>query len=461
MVETFDVIVIGAGPGGYPAAIRAAQLGASVAIVEKEQLGGTCLNWGCIPTKALIGGAAILSQVKHAERHGFVTGAEIIADYAAMIAHKDQVVDKLKNGVRHLLNANGVRILEGEASFRDRQTLTFGDGRTVRAGKFIIATGSTSVVPGFIPQSDRVVESRAFLSRNALPGSMIVLGGGIIGCELACMAAVLGVEVTIVELQDDILPSLDADVRRVVRTHMEKDLGIRVITGQALENITDTGTAIHGEAGGEVIAADLLLCAIGRRPVTDSLNLAAVGVTTKEGFIETDQYACTSAANIYAIGDVTGRVQLAHYATSQGLTAAENACGPKRLPIETLVPNVIFTSPEVGSVGLSENEARAQKRDVKVGKFPFRQLGRAMAVGETAGFVKLIADAGSDQLLGAVVVGPHATELVSQAAVAIRAELTAHELGRTIHGHPTFGEAWMEAAHILHDQAIHVPPSRS
>lgn len=460
-VETFDIVVIGAGPGGYPAAIRAAQLGASVAIVEKERLGGTCLNWGCIPTKALIGGAEVLAQVKHAARHGLVKGADVVADYPAMIAHKDAVVDKLRSGVGYLLKANGVRVFEGAASFKDRHTVSVGNSTRLNAKTFIIATGSTSLVPGSLPKSDRVVESRAFLERRELPASMIVLGGGIIGCELACMAAVLGVEVTIVELQDNVLLSLDADVRGVVRNYMERELGIRVLTGSALENISDGPGEIRGEASGKAVSAEILLCATGRGPVTDGLNLAAAGVSiSAHGFVGTDPFACTNVAGIYAIGDVTGRIQLAHYATSQGITAAENACGLGRSRIETLVPNVVFTKPEVGAVGLGEDEAKAQDRDVRIAKFSFRQLGRAMAVEETTGFVKLISDAATDQLLGAAVVGAHATELISQATVAIRAELTALELGRTIHAHPTFGEAWMEAAHTIHGQAIHVPPSR-
>ena len=457
-MEIFDVVVIGAGPGGYPAAIRAAQLGASVAIVEKEQLGGTCLNWGCIPTKALIAAADTFARIQHAQAFGItVNGATV--DYAAMIGHKNKVVTQLKGGIKQLLAANGVKQFTGVASFKDRNTIAISDGTAIGAKKVIIATGSTSVMPGFLPKHERIVESRGFLDIDRLPKNIIILGGGIIGCELACMAAMLGVKVTIVELLEDILLILDADLRREVRGQMEKNLGIRVLSGKALEKITADAKGVRGSFGDEVIDADLLLCAVGRKPVTEGLALEKAGLTTNErGFIPADDFCCTKVATIYAIGDVTGKIQLAHFATSQGITAAENAMRQKPQRHETLVPNVIFTSPEIGTVGLSEDDAKKQNRAVTVGKYRFAGLGKALAAGETTGFVKWIADAATDQLLGAAAIGPHATELIAEATSAIRSELTAQELGRTIHAHPTFSEAWMEAAHALHGECIHAPP---
>jgi dihydrolipoamide dehydrogenase len=458
-METFDIVVIGAGPGGYPAAIRAAQLGAKVAIVEKEQLGGTCLNWGCIPTKALIAAAETFEKIKHAEALG-ISAKDVSVNYATMIGHKDKTVGTLRNGIKQLLAANGVKSFTGVASFVDRNTIEVGSER-IGAKKIIIATGSTSAMPGFLPEHERVVESRAFLDIKELPKSMIVMGGGFIGCELACMAAMLGVKVTIVELLEDILLLLDADVRREVRAHMEKNLGIRVLTGKALEKISADAKSVKGNFGDEALTADLLLCAVGRKPVTDGLKLENAGLKTSErGFIEADDYCRTKVANIFAIGDVTGKIQLAHYATSQGIAAAENAVGSKLHKHETIVPNVIFTSPEVGTAGLSEDDAKKQNRVVKTGKFRFSGLGKGIATAETIGFVKWIADANTDQLLGAAAVGAHATDLIAEAAVAIRNELTAHELGRTIHAHPTFGEIWMEAAHAVHGECIHAPPKR-
>jgi dihydrolipoamide dehydrogenase len=459
-METFDVVVIGAGPGGYPAAIRAAQLGASVALVEKEQLGGTCLNWGCIPTKTLIAGADLFARLRHAKTFGItVSGATL--DYAAMAGRKNQVVGQLQGGIKQLLKANGVKTFTGVASFKDRHTLDLGNGTSIGAKNIILATGSTSAMPGFLPQHARVVESRAFLDLSQLPASLLVLGGGFIGCELACMAALLGVKVTLVELLEDILLLLDPDVRREVRGHMEKHLGIRVLTGKPLENIRAEAQAVRGSFGDETLTAELLLCAVGRRPVTEGLRLENAGLQTGErGFIEADDCCRTRVANIFAVGDVTGKIQLAHYATAQGVAAAENAVRPKSRAHDTLVPNVIFTAPEVGTVGLSELDAKRQNRAVKCGLFRFAGLGKALAAGETEGFVKWIADAATGQLLGAAAVGPHATELIAEATAAIRAELTLRELGRTIHAHPTFGEAWMEAAHAAEGDCIHAPPRR-
>ena len=304
-METFDVVVIGAGPGGYPAAIRAAQLGASVAIVEKEQFGGTCLNWGCIPTKALIAAADTFARIKHAQAFG-ITVKDAAVDYGVMIAHKNKVVSQLVGGIKQLLTANGVKQFNGLASFKDRETIAispFGaaaagaEAQTIGARKVIIATGSTSVMPGFLPKHERVVESRGFLDLTKLPAGMIVLGGGFIGCELACMAAMLGVKVTIVELLEDILLLLDADVRREVRAHMEKQLGIRVLTGKALENVKADAKSVTGNFGDEVLTADLLLSAIGRKPVTDGLQAANAGVkVTERGFIEADACCRTNVA---------------------------------------------------------------------------------------------------------------------------------------------------------------------
>ena len=379
----------------------------------------------------------------------------------------------MRGGVNSLLIANGVKQFTGTASFVDRNTIEIdvddyqsNGGASVPASritakKIIIATGSTSAMPGFLPKHERVVESRAFLDINKLPASMIVMGGGFIGCELACMAAMLGVKVTIVELLEDILLLLDADVRREVRAHMEKNLGIRVLTGKALEKISADGKGVKGNFGDETLSADLLLCAVGRKPVTDGLKLENAGLkTTERGFIEADDYCRTKVANIFAIGDVTGKIQLAHYATAQGIAAAENAVQTKLHKHDTIVPNVIFTSPEVGTAGLSEDDAKKQNRAVKTGKFRFAGLGKGIATGENIGFVKWIADATTDQLLGAAAVGPHATELIAEAAAVIRSELTTRELGRTIHAHPTFSEAWMEAAHALHNECIHAPPKR-
>ena len=463
-MQEFDVVVIGAGPGGYPAAIRAAQLGSRTAIVEREHLGGTCLNFGCIPTKSLIAGADLLLQARGAAKLGVRIGS-VEADFGGMMAHKKAVVEQLRKGVRSLLTAQGVAIVQGAARFESPVQIVVenaeGEVRRIRAARTIIATGSTSAVPGFLPKHERVIESRAFLDLAALPKRLIVMGGGYIGCELACLAAAAGSEVTIVEMLEDVLMLLDADVRREVRGSMEKNLGIRIIAGHPLEDVRADARGVRATAGGEKLSADTLLVAVGRRPVTDGLDLERAGLKTDaRGFIPVDASNRTAAAHIFAIGDVNGGVQLAHAATSQAMIAAAAACGRRAPRNETLIPGVIFTMPEVAVVGLTEAEAAKQGRAVKTGRFPFAALGRALAAGHPAGFAKWIADAATDQLLGAQVVGAHATDLIAEATLAIRAELTAAELGRTVHAHPTFGEIWMEAAHAVHGECIHAAPRR-
>jgi dihydrolipoamide dehydrogenase len=465
-VAAFDIVVIGSGPGGYPAAIRAAQLGASVALVEKEEMGGTCLNWGCIPTKTLIASSELLARIKSAGTMGLRV-ENVSFDYAAMADRKDQVVAKLRNGIKQLLKANGVTVIQGSASFQSRNRIQVNvvnpgaEPVVLDAGKTIISTGTTSAMPAFLPRHERVVESRGFLNLRALPATTLILGGGIIGCEFACMLAQLGVQVTMVELLEDIIAGVDADVRRELRRHMEKTLGIGILTGVTLEEITADGRGVRGRAGQETLEADLLLVALGRKPGTSSLKLENAGLAPNErGFLDVDSYGRTRVATIYAVGDVTGGPLLAHAATAQGLVAAENACGRYAHKNETVVPNCIFTTPEIGTVGLGEQEAQQQGRKIKTGKYLFGALGKAMAIGEPSGFVKWVADAETDQLLGAHAVGPRATDIIAEAAVAIRAELTAADLAYTIHAHPTLAEAWMEAAHALMGEPIHSAPPR-
>lgn len=460
----FDVIVIGAGPGGYPAAIKAAQLGAKTAIIEREWLGGTCLNCGCIPTKTLIAGAEVYRKILHADTFGINVGKPEI-NYPAMKKRKDEVVNTLQNGIGSLLKAHGVTVFEGTGSFRDANTVAVesNDGSTqeITGKNIIIATGSTSTVPGFIPKHEHIVESRAFLELDELPETLLVLGGGYIGCELACMAAGLGVKVTIVELLADVLMLLDKDVRQVVKKHMKTELGMTLITGDAMENIAASDKGVTATAGDKQLEADMLLVAIGRSPVTDGLNLEAAGVNVNEhGYIDVDELSRTNVPNIYCIGDVSGRMQLAHAATSQAVYAVEHALKDEEKIEEVVIPGVIFTSPEVALVGITEAEAKKLGMETNVGKFYFRGLGKALASNETEGFVKIIADKATDRILGAQCAGPHATDLISEMVVAVREELTAEELGNTVHAHPTFAEVWMEAAHALHKACIHAPPAR-
>ena len=459
----FDVVVIGAGPGGYPAAIRAAQLGARTAIVEREAWGGTCLNWGCIPTKAMIASAELAWQARHGESLGIVAPG-LSVNYRALLEHKQATVRKLSQGVQSLLKANGVDTIEGQASLvsADRVHVHGPSGdRWLRVRRVIIATGSTSSFPPGVPTHARIVESRAFLDLPELPARLLVLGGGYIGCELAAMAAMLGSQVTIVELLDDILLLLDDDARSVVRKSLERTLGVRILTRRPAESIEAGDSGVRLRVGGETLEGDVLLVATGRQPMTEGLCPDRAGLQLDpKGYIRTDARNRTSVPGIYAIGDVNGGPQLAHAATSQGLIAAEDACGKSPRPNESLVPGVIFTHPEVAVVGVTERDAAQRGLTVKVGRFPYAALGRALAAGDRDGFVKWIAEADTGRLVGACAVGARATDLISEAALAIRAELTAHEVGRTIHPHPTFGELWMEAAHVLEGAPVHIPPSR-
>ena len=460
---TYDVVVIGAGPGGYPAAIRAAQLGLKTVLVEKEALGGTCLNWGCIPTKTLIASADLYSHARESAALGVDCG-KVGFDYGRMIARKNEVVKKLSGGVGQLLRANGVEVVMGTARFEGPQRLSVhtasGETQWVNATKTIIATGSVSAMPGFIPRHGRIVESRAFLDLTELPQTLMVLGGGVIGCEFACLAAQLGTKVTVVEMLEDILPMIDRDVRRVLRRRMEA-LGITLCTGAPLTDIEAGDKGVTALYKDQRLSAEMLLVAIGRSVETRALDLPRAGVTVdKRGQIIADDSCRTAQSSIFAIGDVvSGNMQLAHVATSQGIVAAEVASGARR-KIEKIIPSCIFTSPEIGVVGTTEEAAGRDGREVRTGTFNFAALGKAMAAGSTEGFVKWVADATTGQLIGAQAVGAHATELIATAALAVRNELTAEEYGRTVHSHPTLSEAWMEAAHAIHGTCIHAAPKR-
>jgi len=462
-MEKFDVVVVGAGPGGYPAAIRAAQLGAKTAIIEREVLGGTCLNWGCIPTKLLLAGAEFFHETQHADRFG-IRAEKVTLDYATLWQRKNQVVEQLQNGIRTLLKSNNVTAIKGTASFlTPRRLLVRRDPepRIVEADKIILATGSRSVMPRLFPKSPRIVESRAFLDQDRLPASLLIVGGGIIGSEFACLAARCGVSVTLVEMLPDILAILDADVRREIRRSMEKRLGIRILCGAPIEEVRVEENQVRSRIGEQWIESEQVLVAVGRTPVTDSLELERIGLTLlPSGHLETDQFLRTRIPWIYAIGDLTQGPQLAHRATSEGLSAAWNAIRSHPEPRETLIPSAIFTAPEAGTVGLSEEEAQKQGRNVQVGRFPFSALGKALAIGRAEGFVKWIADAETGQLLGAAAVGPSAADLIAEAAVAIRGEWTVEEFGRTVHAHPTLPEAWMEAAHVAEGWPVHVPAEK-
>ena len=464
-MQEFDVLVIGGGPGGYVAAIRAAKNGAKTALVERKEFGGTCLNIGCIPTKTLIAGVDVYHKARHAMEFGVKISGEVSPDWEAMLARKDSVIKTLRGGIGSLLKAAGVTVFKGHGAFTGRKTVKVVDGEggeveEITANKIIIASGSETLVPGFIPKGKRVITSTELLSIPEIPKSLLILGGGVIGCEFACLFAELGTKVTIVEMLDSIMPNIDRETSRVVAAQMQK-MGIEIMNGKPLGDLKADDKGVSGKVGDLTVSADYLLVSIGRKPALEGMNLAASGVKTNErGWIPVDSSCRTNVPGIFAIGDATGSWQLAHAASAMGVVAADVACGKKNAFDGSLVPGCIFTSPEIGSVGKSQEQCDKEGIETRVGKFPFAALGKAMAINETVGFCKIIADAKTDQILGVHIVGPHATDLIAEACPALHLEITAKELGKAIHAQPTLGEAMMEAAHAVHGESAHIPSKR-
>ncbi|OQA86888.1 MAG: Dihydrolipoyl dehydrogenase [Lentisphaerae bacterium ADurb.Bin242] len=461
-MQEFEVIVIGGGPGGYVAAIRAAKNGVRTALIERRELGGTCLNIGCIPTKTLIAGVEVFHKAKHAMDFGVKITGEVAPDWDAMLARKDNIVKTLRGGIGSLLKAAGVTVFKGQGAFSGRKTLQVLDetGKVVEeltAPKIIIASGSEPLVPGFIPKDKRVVTSTELLFIPEIPKSLLILGGGVIGCEFACLFAELGTKVTVVEMMESVMPLVDRECTKTVAAQMT-GAGIEVMNGKPLTDIKATARGISGKVGDKTVSADYLLVSIGRKPALEGMNIAASGVKTSErGWIPVDACCRTNVPGIFAIGDAIGTWQLAHAASAMGVVAADIACGKKNSFDGSLVPGCIFTSPEIGSIGKSQEQCDKEGIETRVGKFPFAALGKAMAINETVGFCKIIADAKTDQVLGVHVVGPHATDLIAEACPALLLEITARELGKAVHAHPTLGEAMMEAAHAVHGESAHIP----
>lgn len=459
----FDLIVIGSGPGGYHAAIRAAQLGLRTAVVEKGEIGGVCLNVGCIPTKALLHVASQILEADRLKDHGVDFGKPKI-NLKKVEDWKQGVVGKLTGGVSQLLKANKVKVIEGEATFRDASSIEVA-GKSYSAGKFIIATGSAPVsIPGFDIDNEAIVDSTGALLVSKVPKRFMAIGGSAIGLEFADVYSALGSEVTVVELMDRIVPTADPDASRELHRALEKR-GIRLLTSTRSVSQRKVKGGIEvtlEDADGKqsTVTVDKLLVAVGRRPNSQGLGLEAAGVEVDgRGFISTNESMQTNVPNIYAIGDVAGMPLLAHKAMKEGLVAAEHASGQKSA-YDTIVPGVIYTNPELASVGMTEQEARDAGHKVRTGRFPLGASGRAMALGIEGGLVKVIADEDSDLLLGFHMVGPNAGELVAEATLAIEMGSTLTDIALTQHAHPTLSEAFMEAAEQAHGQAIHTSNRR-
>lgn len=463
----FDVIVIGAGPGGYPAAIRAAALGAKVALIEAAELGGTCLNWGCIPTKTLLSTAAALEHMLRAAEYGIVSDSQPKVDMQAAQQRKEKVVSIQVKGIAALLKANGVQTINGFGRLLSPQEVEVenaaGDRQILTATSIILATGSRPVeIPGLEYDGRTILSSDHALGLTQVPESVAIIGAGVIGCEFAGIFGAFGARVEMVELLDRALATEDADISKLFERELKKKK-IKLRTGVKVERVTVTDNGAQTElADGTVIETEKVLVSIGRRPNSGDLGLESAGLSANQrGFVDIDERLRTAAANVYAVGDLTGKVMLAHAATAQGVAAAENALGGDATVDYDSIPSAIFTHPEIGSIGPDEQQAIERGFEVAVGRFPFRGLGRAHAAGEISGEAKLIADRKQGgRLIAAHIVGASATDLVAAAQVAIVSGMTAERFGEIIFAHPTFAEALKEAAESITGRAIHLPPPK-
>jgi dihydrolipoamide dehydrogenase len=468
--DSFDVVVIGAGTGGYVAAIRAAQLGKTVAVVEKQKsLGGTCLIWGCIPTKALLEHAHALKVIQAAKEWGVTMAPGTPAiDIRQVHARKDKVVSGLTRGIEYLFKKNKIEWIKGVARLAGGGRVAVADGstQTIHASEIVIATGSAPRgVPGIDVDRKRIITSDEAIHLAELPRSLIILGSGAVGVEFASIYRRFGSEVTIVELLPRLVPLEDEAISAELEKSFRKQ-GITVLTGTRVTKAapTEDGVTIEAQTpdGKTALAADVLLVATGRAPVTSGLGADELGIFLENGFIRVDSLYRTSVPNVSAIGDVisidgAAHPQLAHVSSAEGILVAERLAGREVRPLNyDHVPSCTYCDPEIGSVGLTEAEARARGYDVRVGTFPFGVLGRAKMAGETEGFVKIVADRRYDEILGVHMIGARSTELVAEAVLSLRLECTVEELIRTIHAHPTFSEALGEAAHATHGAAIHL-----
>ncbi|MFZ5918139.1 MAG: dihydrolipoyl dehydrogenase [Chloroflexota bacterium] len=459
-----DVVIIGGGSGGYVCAIRAAQLGLRVVLVEKERLGGVCLNWGCIPTKTLLRSAAAFQQARRLAEFGVRLNGELLIDWPAMLARKQQVVETLVDGVAKLLTAHGVQALQGVARLESPQQVAvdLNDGRHVwlETKNVVVATGSTPAQPP-IPGLDLpgVVSSDGILSLETLPRRLVVIGGGVIGVEFAVLFATLGVRVTVLEMLPHILPPVDRKLSRRYQVLLRQQ-GIEVRLKARVDRITRLEAGLRVDYSlddqAQTIDADRVLNATGRLPFSDGLGLDELGVIRRRGCVPVNDRLQSNVPGVYAVGDVTGQVLLAHVAARQGEVAAEVIAGHNSRMDYRAVPNVVFSLPEIAGVGLTSQEAKEQGIAVQEGAFSFSALGKALAQGETEGQVRLLCQPESGRVLGMHVIGPGASDLVAEGALAVQAGLTARQIAGTIHAHPTLPEAVAEAARVVaFGEAIH------
>lgn len=458
-MDVFDVGVIGTGPGGYVAAIRAAQRGLNVVAVEQAELGGTCLNWGCIPTKTYIHAAHLYHKLQDAKSYGLKLDA-LSVDMPALVARKNKVVKMNRGGIDRLFKSNDVTLLNGSASISEPGAIDV-NGERVKCRSIIVATGSSSaVLPGMEPDGKCIITSTEALDLTEVPKTAVVIGGGAIGAEFASLWNAFGADVTLIEAVDRILPVEDRELStRLQKSFKKRGIGVHTSTTVASIDKTKNGARVT-LSNGDVLEADIVLMSVGRRYHSGLVSDIGVEVGDR-GAILTDERMQTNIPGVYAIGDVVGRSMLAHGATAEGIVAAENAAGGDRRMDYRVLPACTFTAPEVASVGMTEEAAIDAGYDVRCGRFDFAASGRALTMGETEGLTKIVADAATDEILGVHILGPEAGELIASAAMAMQLEATVEEIAHTIHTHPTLAETLMEAAEDYYGIGIHTPPRRN
>lgn len=464
---TYDLIVIGSGPGGYVAAIRAAQLGMKVAVVERESLGGICLNWGCIPTKALLKSAQVFEYIQHAGDYGIeVQNAK--ADFDSMIKRSRGVAEGMSKGIRFLFRKNKITIIQGTGKLlrgkKVEVTEAEGGKKEFSANHILLATGGRAKeLPNLAIDGKKIIGYREAMSLGKQPKRMVVVGGGAIGVEFAYFYNAIGTEVTVVEfLEQGLVPREDADVSRELGKIFKK-AGIRVLPNNSVETVETKGrgctvtTKSRKDGKEEIIQCDLVLSAVGVSPNTENIGLEALGIETQGGLVKVDEFYRTNVAGIYAIGDVIPGPALAHVASAEGIICVEKIAEKNPQPMDyNNIPSCTYCWPEVASVGFTEKAAKDAGHEIKVGKFPFTASGKAKAAGASSGFVKVIFDAKYGEFLGAHMIGANVTELIAEVVVARKLETTGHEIIRSVHPHPTMSEAIMEAAAAAYDEVIHL-----
>ncbi len=461
----YDVIIIGSGPGGYVTAIRAAQLGLKVAVVERENLGGICLNWGCIPTKSLLKSAQAFEYAKHATDYGVIIEGDVKPDFAAMVKRSRGVAEGMSKGIAYLFKKNKVETLTGFGKLAGKNSVEVTDNAgkktTYTAKHIILATGARSrVLPNLPQDGEKIIGYRKALTLDKQPESMVVVGSGAIGSEFAYFYQSIGTKVTLVEFMPTVVPNEDADVAKQLERSFKK-MKMKVLTSASVESVDTTGdkckATIKTKKGEQIVEADIVLSAVGITPNTEGIGLEEQGVETENGRVKVDEFYRTNVEGIYAIGDIVAGPALAHVASAEGIACVEKIAGLTPDPIDYAnIPGCTYTNPEVSSVGLSEAKAKEAGYEIKVGKFPYSASGKASAAGQKEGFVKLIFDAKYGELLGAHMIGGNVTEMIAELVVAKKLEITGHELLKTIHPHPTMSEAVMEAAAAAYDEVIHI-----